>query len=191
LNRQNRFNSIIRADAAFMDGAFSAVSKNGKQVRSNPVMRNYRNLFEDEFGGNPRLFDITGSGLPLGVKTISVSEAFAILKEDQNLSPEKTKADQRAQGLREKLPAFVRREMDTLTTLKETLTGAVPLEPARLEALLDTAGYLWAHFPECAGASRRPPGTDLNFLKRVRVEIEPFMKLWEMSLAELKNSTKH
>jgi hypothetical protein len=84
--------------------------------------------------------------------------------------------------LREKLSAFIRHEIKILTELKAMLSGVVPPEPARLEELLDNADYLWAHFPECAGAGRRPPSTDLSFLKRVRTEIEPFLKLWERSL---------
>jgi hypothetical protein len=73
---------------------------------------------------------------------------------------------------------FIRREIDALEALREILAGAAPPEP--LEDLLDAADYLWAHFPECAGSASRPPVTDLGFLKRVRTEIEPFLKLWEM-----------
>ena len=210
LNRQNRFISIVKADTAFRDGTFSIVSKTGpeepvfadacsKRVRSNPAMRNYRDLFEQEFGGNPRLLDIMGTGLPLGVKTVSVKDAIAILGEDtgtvrgefyheprifdSTLTNTNEKTEYKAR-VRDKIAAFISREMDTLTTLKDMLSGAIPAEPARLEALLDTADYLWAHFPECAGAGRRPPGTNISFLKRVRVEIEPFWKLWEMSLRD-------
>ena len=191
-NRQNRFRSLIDTNAALKDGTYTAVSKTGDQVRSNPAMRKYRDLFELEFGGNPRLFDIAGSGLPLGVKTITAAEAFTILNEagvqyntpSQNLSRssgEKTQTD--------RIAAFAKREVDTLKELKDMLTGAIPSEPERQEALLDTADYLWAHFPECAGAGgRRPPATDLSFLKRVRAEIDPFLKLWEIALEELTGS---
>ena len=86
----------------------------------------------------------------------------------------------------------MRQEMDTLKNIQDMLTGLVPPDAVRLEELLDTADYLWGHFPECAGAlaakfpgGQRPPSTDLSFLKRVRAEIDPFLKLWEMSLGEL------
>jgi hypothetical protein len=156
-------------------------------------MRNYRNLFEQEFGGNPRLLDISGPGLPLGVKTVSTSEACAILNGSQEKAgsagrPVKKAqfTDSAASSAREKIAAFVHRELETLTTLRETLSGERTLEKALLEELLDAADYLWAHFPECAGAGgRRPAVTDLSFLKRVRTEIEPFHKAWEMTLGEL------
>jgi hypothetical protein len=190
-------------------------------------MRNYRNLFEQEFGENPRLLDIAGPGLPLGAKTVSPSEAFAVLNEKketavstayaltfnlkssrkarkgaeevlelanctQNFAfpapprDEMVSADSAASSVREKITAFIRQEIEILKTLRETLSGESPLEPARLEELLDAVDYLWAHFPECAGAGgRRPEVTDLSFLKRVRTEIEPFLKCWEMTLGEL------
>jgi len=188
-NRQNRFRSLIDIDAALKGGTYAAVSKTGEQVRSNPAMRKYRDLFEREFGGNPRLFDIAGSGLPLGVKTINAKEAFAILNEagDQYNTPPGNLARSGKEKIQaDRITAFAKSETDTLKELKDMLTGAIPSEQERLEVLLDTADYLWAHFPECAGAGgRRPPATDLSFLKRVRAEIDPFLKLWEITLEEL------
>lgn len=185
--RSNRLRSIINAAAAFRDGSFSTLSKTGKSVRSDPAMRNYRNLFEQEFGGNERLYDIAGSGLPLGVKTVSPAEALALLNGAELSVSNRTSGDvSRVLHLREKIIGFVRLEMESLETLRQMLTGAAAAETARLEELLDRADYLWAHFPECAGAGgRRPPASELSFLKRVRIEIEPFLKLWEMTLREL------
>jgi hypothetical protein len=191
-NRQTRFRSLIDTDAALKDGTYTAVSKTGKQVRSNPAMRKYRDLFEQEFGGNPRLFDIMGSGLPLGVKTITTTEAFAILNEagDQHTQPRNLARSNENKTQAARIAAFARHEANTLKELKDMLTGAIPSKPERLEGLLDTADYLWAHFPECAGAGgKRPPAADLSFLKRVRTEIDPFIKLWEITLEELASQT--
>jgi hypothetical protein len=190
--RQTRFKSLIDTDASLKDGTCTAVSKTGVQVRSDPAMRKYRDLFEQEFGANPRLFDITGTGLPLGVKTVGTAEAFAILNEagDHFYRTEKTGTGggKKLQEGSRKISGFAEREANTLRELKDILTGRVPPEPLKLEALLDTADYLWAHFPECAGAGRRRPhGTDIGFLKRVRAEIDLFLKLWEITLEELKN----
>jgi hypothetical protein len=78
---------------------------------------------------------------------------------------------------------FIQRERDALLILRKILTGAVSVPADQMEERLDEAGYLWAHFPECAGAEgRRPAGTDISFLKRVRVEIEPSLKLWDLTL---------
>jgi hypothetical protein len=42
-------------------------------------MKNYRDLFEQEFGGDPRIFDIEGAGLKLGIKTLPLEEAMNLL----------------------------------------------------------------------------------------------------------------
>ena len=199
--RQNRFRSIINFSAAFREGAFSARSKNDTKVYSDPAMRNYRDLFIEEFGGNPRLFDIWGPGFDLGIKTISVSEAFAILngrgcpKADALSKPADKGPDTsdphpaNHPWKPEAIAAFIRQEINTLTELNQMLQGTIPSERERMEELLNTADYLWAHFPECAGAGgRRPAGTDLGFLKRVRTEIEPFLKLWNMTINELEKN---
>jgi len=182
--RQSRFRTLINAVAAFREGTFSTLSKDGKRVRSDPAMRNYRDLFKEEFGGNARLFDIAGSGLPLGVKTVSAAEAFTLLNGSGTCETVSVVREEAVRGfspsqLKEKLPVFIRREIGLLTELKETLSGSVPSEAARLGELLDDSDYLWAHFPDCAGTGRRPPSTDISFLKRVRTEIEPFLELWE------------
>ena len=186
-NRQNRFKSLIDTDTTLKDGTYAAVSKTGEQVRSNPAMRKYRDLFEQEFGGNPRLFDIASPGLPLGVKTITAAEALAILNEaGDQYKPQRKPAGSGGKTQADQIIAFARREAGILKGLKDMLTGAMPSKPEELEALLDTADYLWAHFPECAGSGgRRPPAADLSFLKRIRAEIDPFLKLWEITLEEL------
>ena len=188
---QCRTKSLINGAAAFKEGTFAALSKTGQTVRSDPAMRKYRDLFQQEFGDKTRLLDIAGSGLPLGVKTVSLPEAFAILNGSAAAGFCSAGSHNGGHaGKREKIAAFIRREMKALNTLKETLSGESPLEPARLEELLDSADYLWAHFPECAGAGglktggRRPEATDISFLKRVRTEIDPFLKCWEQGMKD-------
>ena len=191
LNRLNRIRSLFPVNAAFRDGTFSTISKTGKPVRSDPAMRNYRNLFEREFSlpteaaHNPRLFDITGTGLSLGVKTVSPAEAFAILNRsgETHSSPVPTEGSWKGKTSSGKIIDFINRETGYLSSLKDMLTGAIPPESERIEELLDKCDYLWAHFPECAGAGGfKPPATDLGFLKRVRTEIEPFQKCWQLAM---------
>jgi len=86
LRRQNRFTSLINTEAAFGQSVLGTVSKNGTRVLSNQAMRNYRDLFEKEFAGrSDRLFDLPGSGLPLGIKTLSMEEAFCLLTKYGNM----------------------------------------------------------------------------------------------------------
>jgi hypothetical protein len=128
--RQTRFRSLIDTDASLKDGTCAAVSKTGVQVRSDPAMRKYRDLFEQEFGGNPRLFDITGTGLPLGVKTVSAVEAFAILhgagyhsQRTQKLNADNGEKLQAGKNQKDQIAVFAEREANTLRELKGMLTG--------------------------------------------------------------------
>ena len=189
--KQNRLKSIINAGTAFREGTFTALSKSGKIVRSDPAMRSYRNLFEQEFGGHNRLFDISGPGLPLGIKTISASEAFAILngqeKTEYAENTDTGSTDDIASGS-EKAAAFIREEINTLKSLRDMLSGETSVDTAALEALLDTTDYLWAHFPDYAGTDKQKPSlTDIGFLKRLRSEIDPFLKDWQITLEEIIN----
>jgi hypothetical protein len=186
LRRQNRFTSLLNAQAAFGQSIFRAVSKTGSQVFSNPAMRNYRDLFEKAFAGSsPRLFDLPGSGLPLGVKTLSMEEAFSMLTNNE-YTVNRWYNDKKTTPSAEKLRDFIHEEVDRLTQLRDILTGSVPMDYADLAKLIDDCDYLWAHFPDYAASSRRPEKAELeaggqtvvSFLNRVRAEIDPFLKLW-------------
>jgi hypothetical protein len=179
----SRFSPLVNAAAAFRAGTFATLSKTGLPVRSDPAMRGYRDLFEQKFGPDRRIFDIEGPGLPLGVGTLTMDQALEKLASCHEKKTPTTNMENR-KAKREALMAFIKQERNVLFILKNILTGAAT--PEELEELLDDCDYLWAHFPECAGAGgRRPEATDISFLKRVRTEIDPFIKVWEASLQEL------
>jgi hypothetical protein len=208
LAAQNRFTGLSNAPVLIRQGVFNTVSKSGIPVKSDPAMRTYRNLFEREFSADPRIKDIEGSGLSLGLVTLNLKEAAGLLaegpagKSSDPANPGKPEApsgpanpDRESAGpgntpggpagtVTKRLGAFIDGEISLLEELRAILTGK---EPARteLETLLDNTDYLWAHFPDCAGAEgRRPPGTDIAFLKRVRAEIDPFISLWKLVRGE-------
>jgi hypothetical protein len=192
LAAMTRFNPPLNAAAAFRPGTFAALSKTGLPARSDPAMRGYRDLFEQEFGPDRRVFDIESSGLPLGTRTLTMKEALDCLASGAEKAAPPQARDNRgartgdpgAEDRRLNLGEYIRQEMALLLKLKEILTGAAA--PGEFEELLDGCDYLWAHFPECAGAGgRRPDAGDISFLKRVRTEIDPFIRLWEASLREL------
>ncbi|MDR1617991.1 MAG: DUF115 domain-containing protein, partial [Treponema sp.] len=79
LERQNRFRGILNADAAFRGASFPASSKSGAAVRSDPSLRNYRDLFEREFASQDRLRDTEGTGLPLGIPVLAPEALYAAL----------------------------------------------------------------------------------------------------------------
>jgi hypothetical protein len=207
LRRQTRLSSLINAEAALRRFTIPAISKSGIPVRTDPAMKGYRDLLEREFSRDSRIYDIAGPGLPLGLRTLTPEAAFDMLRgENQRETAGAGAACDMLRGgnqpeaafdmlrgmdppanqpetaeTEEKLAVFIRNEREALVTLRGILIGTIPAE--KLEERLDDADYLWAHFPECAGAEgRRPPGTNISFLKRVRVELEPFITLWERLL---------
>ncbi|MDR2923144.1 MAG: DUF115 domain-containing protein [Treponema sp.] len=205
LAAHTRFRSLLNAAPAFDSSAFGAVSKAGLSVRSNPAMRNYRSLFEREFAHITRLFDVAGSGLPLGLKSLSEEEAFAVLarageQSTAGLTPEQ-QPPCNMDALAEKLKSFLSAEKSRLAALRNILTGG-SADQQRLNTLIDECDYLWAHFPDCAGCqqpSYQPGrrsiaaeistvGSDsraISFLKRLRAEIDPALALLERTLREV------
>jgi hypothetical protein len=190
LRRQNRFKGILNAEAAFGHAIFSTASKNGSRVFSSPAMRNYCELFRREFAADPGLFDLAGSGLPLGIKTLPLETAFNLLccKTQTVMDTNETSF---IRG--EKLRIFIQNEQSRLGLLLKMLTSAVPIDYTALETLIEECDYLWAHFPDYAAAARCPDRAELetrdfyvvSFLKRLRTEIDPVMKLWELTLKEV------
>jgi len=198
LRRHNRFTGLLNADAVFGGAVFAATSKDGTTVLSSPALRNYRDLFEREFAAfsegstPPRLFDIAGKGLPLGIKPLPHSTAFDLLATGTPIVASGAMPPSRAiekgetVALAEKLMAFNLAERDRLLTLRAMLTGNARMDHQMLDTLIDECDYLWAHFPDYAARKRRPPraeleaGTDtaVSFLKRLRVEIDPFLGLF-------------
>ncbi|MDR3355860.1 MAG: DUF115 domain-containing protein [Spirochaetaceae bacterium] len=177
LARHTRFGGLY--PAAAMRGRAVA----GGGAYSDPVMENYRSLFGREFAGTGRVFAIAGRGPALGVDTLSreaARQAMAVAGGRNGASPAAAApAPSRAPLLR----AFIEREKGLLYELLGILTGDSKAAAGRLDSLLDAASYLWAHFPDCAATDgARPPSSDIVFLKRVRAEIEPFIKVWEYAV---------
>jgi hypothetical protein len=188
LYRQNRFHSLIPGGGAFRRGVLKKTAKSGAAVLSDPAMASYRDLFEQEFAGEERIYDLAGPGLPLGTVPLSLEKAGEILGGGPGPAffrpaPPETESRTRA------VEAFVRGEREALFTLRKILTGEIKVPEESLGELLDRQDYLWAHFPDCAGTGgRRPPPGDLSFLKRVRAEIDPFIRLLGRVLEELGGS---
>jgi hypothetical protein len=208
LRLSTRLRPII-GGAAFRAGVSAAVGKDGSPALTNPALKHYRRLFEREFGGaeaaanGNRLKDISGSGLRLGIETLPMEAALKLLTgtgrgvvggavlpaRDRTAPPPDEGVCPRRGGLSPDVDAassrlvveeFPHRERAALTELRGILTGETG--NARLDALLDECDYLWAHFPDCAETGgRRPSAGDLSFLKRVRFEIDPFLKLWNLA----------
>jgi len=187
LNAQTRLRGIL--NTAAYSASFAAVSKSGVSVRTGQVMQNYRDLFEREFSRDPRLFDIEGTGLPLGLKTLSMEETLSVLadgsKKGEGVS--ERKAEEIAL-LTERVSAFFDGETARLKELRDILTGEAAARE-RLAVLVDECDYLWAHFPDYSGGLRPDLAENspsaLSFLKRLRTEIDPMAGLMARTRASV------
>jgi hypothetical protein len=150
-------------------------------------MRGYRDLFERELGGEERLFDISGSGLPLGLSTLSLEAACKALAQGGPAAPAQPLSHARTDGGRAaQLETFLEGEKKRLTRLRDMLTGKTTAGAEALDTLIGECDYLWSHFPDYAGAGDRRPGARelaaagpaaISFLKRLRTEIDPALAL--------------
>ncbi|MCL2184537.1 MAG: DUF115 domain-containing protein [Treponema sp.] len=176
LKKQTRFKRLF--NLSVFERSSEQLSKKGGSVRTNPIMKNYRNLFEQEFGADERIFDIEGTGLSLGVKTLSMKEALEILNKENKEKGENNfgNGGQVHDDYAKKLNEFLIKERKRLEEIKAFLTGEEASDKKRFNILIDECDYLWAHFPDCAGG-RKPNTEDLSFLKRVRIEIDPMLRL--------------
>ena len=183
---QNRFSSPFNPEAVFRNGVFTVLSKSNSPVKSDPAMRNYRDLFEREFS-DPRIKDIRGSGLPLGLETLDINDAYIILTASNSTQEQTIDAGGKEQSkINIRLADFIKHEKTQLEKLRSILSGEViQNDTTVLDQLLDDADYLWAHFPDCAGTEgRRPAANDITFLKRIRAELDPFIKIWDLAERE-------
>ncbi|MDR2952405.1 MAG: DUF115 domain-containing protein [Treponema sp.] len=188
LAAQTRFHGLFNM-GAYGPYAFSALSKSGCPVRSNPGLENYRNVFEEEFSGGTRMFDIAGSGLPLGLKTLSLEDALPLLAAPLNHGEEHGKKKKTVSA--ETVFSFLNDEKKRLLYIRDILTGSATAQESRLGALIGECDYLWAHFPDYSGGLRpdvscaalKSPSA-LSFLKRLRAEIDPALALIERVMNE-------
>ena len=184
---QNRFSSPFNLEAVFRNGVFTVFSKSKVPVKSDPAMRNYRDLFEREFS-DPRIKDINGSGLPLGQETLDINDAYIILAANNSTQNQTMQTEEKEQCKKStRLADFMKNEKTQLEKLRSILSGdTIQDDTSVLDQLLDDADYLWAHFPDCAGTEgRRPLASDITFLKRVRAELDPFITIWELAEREI------
>ncbi|MDR2795981.1 MAG: DUF115 domain-containing protein [Spirochaetaceae bacterium] len=178
LKKHTRFGGMYPTAAAMRGRAA------GDGAYSDPAMDNYRRLFRREFAGTGRVFALTGNGPALGVETLSgEAAARAMAAAGRGGNPAASAPSPPAART---LRRFIERENALLYELLGILKGGTAAPAGRLDSLLDSASYLWAHFPDCAArGGAHPPSDDIIFLKRIRAEIEPFIKVWEYAVRSL------
>jgi hypothetical protein len=156
------------ASSTLPAGAFRL---NNSGLYTTPVMANYRALFDSLFAGS---FQADFAGLA-ALPCLPPEERRRVFQVD-----EETLA-----ARRQSLVAFTAAYRSRLLELRSYLSGAASAPTGRLEELLVSLDFLWAHFPDYPGGAKenaakiakKPLSADQSFLKRVRVEIDPFLAI--------------
>ena len=200
LLRVHRFLSPFDPGGAFRPRVIKIAGKE-EGVYTDPVLRGYRDLFEREFGSSSRLYDMGNFGLPLGIPRVTVEEAARILRSsatDQRMAPKGGKqrlGSTPDEGLKKTalkggLQNFLRDEQERLVRLRDLLTGATggSVPESEVRRLILEVDYVWAHFPEYAAADRSAKLVlEPSFLKRLRAELDPFIKYYRIARQELED----
>lgn len=201
LIQSTRLVPIENYGAGFGVTAEKAASKNGGAVYTTRTLKNYAELFRGFFSGIKNLYDASSTGLPLGITQMlpSTGKTTELLTTTQKTTPAVVLArpEPVAPNTREELPpefelaapaapapipttaikAFFTKEKSTLEELRDLLTGKIHLPPAeqqeRITALAAPREYLYLHFADGIHFKY-----ETSFLKRLRTEIDFFLKIF-------------
>ncbi len=180
----NRIAYFENYAAAFGPDSRKMSGKNGKEVISTTVLSGYAELFTAYFAnGMSNCFDIGECGLALGLPTKALADAFGDTRDAYAENAGRSSIPERAA-----LHAYFEGEVAALEKLKGIFTGriSIPKESAdeTAVALLYQREYLFLHFPDGI-----QPNTDIQFLNRVRVEIDYFLNIFGACLNILGKKT--
>ena len=176
----NRLNPLQNYSSAFSESTQAATDKKGLKIFTTHILSSYAATFNSLFQNEKNLFDSSETGLPLEIPAAAPSVMKAPIKTDIRVNPEYDSSFLSFScSTRESsnLTQFFENESAALNELKDILTGKITLSEEernkRILELIDKREYLYLHFPDGHKIS-----TDVSFLKRVRAEIEIFLKIF-------------
>lgn len=191
LSSSSRFSPVENYDASFRNGTTGVLSKNNKQVRTDSIMTCYAEMFHALFANSDNIFDAGISGIPLGLKQKyicnvddSYSEKnyssngntqFSVMTSSYNFAAKNALNE----SARKNILQFYQAECHSLELLRNLLQKGDASEyrdalltlNEQLTLILKECDYLYLHFPDGYKLS-----CDVHFLKRVRAEIDFFIK---------------
>jgi len=179
-----RLKPVANYDAAFKPGAVAITGKNGDKIITDTALHSYAENFTSAFKAIPSLFDIGETGLPLGIQTAclqNISGDFLTTKDFIQTENQKNKK------YSTKILSFLEEEERALNRLKELLMFGKDVQSCsctieeELEQILKNREYLYLHFPDGYDCDIG----NISFLKRIRTEIDFFIKDIKKGIAKL------
>ena len=179
----NKFNPVENYAASFRNGAKRVQGKNKIEIFTDAALESYSKSFTDSFFGVPNVYDAGKQGLPLGMAEISSEKVRAYLGTVNSHSKDESKfltqknAEKR-NAIKESIRIYLENEEKALNRIKELLMFGSDVADCscspevELHELIAPREYLFLHFPD----GYKCQTDDLSFLKRVRGQIDFFLK---------------
>ena len=175
-----RFNPVENYSAAFKNGAKKITGKNGTEIYTDTILEAYAKSFADAFSNTQNLYDAGKQGIPLNIQEISGEKASAYLdtREEKIAELKATVTEKFPDSARNDIVAFLQTEEKALNRIKELLMFGNDVASCscslddELHSLIAPREYLFLHFPD----GYKCGTNDLSFLKRVRSQIDFFLK---------------
>ncbi|WP_407396781.1 6-hydroxymethylpterin diphosphokinase MptE-like protein [Treponema sp.] len=168
----NRTTPVENTDASFAPGAGYILSKNGEKTVTTKLLSAYAQQFTRLFGKEKNTYDASPTGMNLGLPQKSTEGIKALQNHGGIKFPDEI------ESRTERTTEFIRNEIEALETAKSLLSKGIESEhydggsiEEQIKNLLSQREYLFLHFPDGYRFS-----TDSSFLKRVRAEIDNFLK---------------
>lgn len=166
--------------SSFLPPAFPVQGKDGKQMYTSPIMESYAATFKAIFSGQKNLYDVAESGIDLHLKRCTVSAVGTVASLQIKTTSAKNEIFNSCVKNTPLVKSYLENEKAALNELKDLLVNGesssfrkntISLDEQIL-ALLKNREYLFLHFPDGTKASLLPA-----FLKRVRAELDGFLKI--------------
>lgn len=173
LANSTRIVPVENMDAAFGQGAEFMASKDGRKIVTTKLLSSYAKQFTNLFKEYRNVYDASETGLDLGLQRKSTET----VRYDSSLGGIRFPVE--ITDRRKKTESFVEEEIRSLKKAKSLLSEGEKSEyyngeklEEQIKELLSPREYLYLHFPDgyCYSGCQ-------SFLKRIRAEIDYFLKL--------------
>ena len=180
LIQSSRIKTAANYAAAYGLGTEKVTGKNGQTVITTPTLKSYAAMFKTFFAGEKNLFDISETGIYLGLPRVNIDcfVANAPRNDRETSETEATrhcKAEGRGNPHSKEIEDFLQNERKALEYLRDLLTGKTDLRDEQLleeiKNIAEPREYLYLHFADGYTFS-----TNQSFLNRIRTEIDFFLK---------------
>ncbi|MCR4743166.1 MAG: DUF115 domain-containing protein [Treponema sp.] len=163
----NRLLPIENYGAAFLPPSVAFLDKNQKKAYTTPILTSYYKLFQAYFSGQENIFD---SG-DFGFKLCNYKKPEQMEKSKEiKIALTPYSGEKIAQ-----VNSYLSKEREELIELRDLLSGKIILTEEernqKIKKIARKKEYLFLHFPDGYKFSQ-----ELSFLKRIRAEIDYFLK---------------